>query len=186
MEETLLLSRLANGEENAFEELFTRYYSPLCEYASQYIRDEEAEELVQDLMLFLWETREHLVIGTSLSSYLFTAVRNRCLNAIRKKLYHEQIHSKIYERFKELFEDPDYYLADELSHHIRRAIEELPESYRPTFSLSRFGQKTNAEIATSLGVSVKTVEYRISQSLKILRSKLKDFLPLLFHLLTPL
>lgn len=186
MEETLLLSRLADGEEDAFEELFTRYYSPLCEYASQYIRDEEAEELVQDLMLFLWETREELMIDTSLSSYLFTAVRHRCLNAIRKKLYHEQVHSKLYERFKEQFEDPNYYLANELSQHIRQAIEELPESYRQTFSLSRFGQKTNVEIATSLGVSVKTVEYRISQSLKILRLKLKDFLLVLFHLLMPL
>lgn len=131
-------------------------------------------------MLFLWETRENLVIETSLKSYLFISTKHRCLNAIRKNQYHERIHNQIYEKIKDQFEDPDYYFVNELTENIQKAIENLPETYRETFAMSRFGEKTNVQIAEKLGISVKTVEYRISQALKILRFKLKDYLPLLY------
>ena len=133
-------------------------------------------------MLFIWETRKMLIIGTSLKSYLFISTKHRCLNAIKKQLYHERIHNHIYEKIKDQFEDPDYYFVNELTEHINKAIRELPDTYRDTFTLSRFGELTNTQIATKLGVSVKTVEYRISQALKILRVRLKDYLPLLSFL----
>ena len=174
---------LQQGDRNAYKQLFIKYYSPLCEYASQYISDDDSEELVQELMLFLWETRENLVIETSLKSYLFISTKHRCLNAIRKNQYHERIHNQIYEKIKDQFEDPDYYFVNELTENIQKAIENLPETYRETFAMSRFGEKTNVQIAEKLGISVKTVEYRISQALKILRFKLKDYLPLLINIL---
>lgn len=113
---------------------------PFAEYASQYISDDDSEELVQELMLFLWETRENLVIETSLKSYLFISTKHRCLNAIRKNLYHERIHNQIYEKIKDQFEDPDYYFVNELTENIQKAIENLPETYRETFAMSRFGE----------------------------------------------
>ncbi|MCD7938328.1 MAG: sigma-70 family RNA polymerase sigma factor, partial [Tannerellaceae bacterium] len=103
-------------------------------------------------------------------------------NAIKKHIYHERVHDVIYEKLKEQFEQPDYYMIDELTRQIEKAIEELPESYRETFKLSRFSDLTNVQIAEQLSVSTKTVEYRISQSLKILRVKLKDYLHLLAFL----
>ena len=178
-----LITLLQQGDRNAYKQLFIKYYSPLCEYASQYISDDDSEELVQELMLFLWETRENLVIETSLKSYLFISTKHRCLNAIRKNQYHERIHNQIYEKIKDQFEDPDYYFVNELTENIQKAIENLPETYRETFAMSRFGEKTNVQIAEELGISVKTVEYRISQALKILRFKLKDYLPLLINIL---
>jgi RNA polymerase sigma-70 factor, Bacteroides expansion family 1 len=176
MDELSLLFQLRDGNENSFKELFVKFYSPLCEYASHYIRTDEAEELVQDLMMYIWEERENLVIERSIKSYLFSATRNRCLNAIKKNIYHEQVHSLMYEKLKEQFENPDYYFVDELAKNIEKAINELPPTYKEVFSLSRFGEQTNVQIAKTLGVSVKTVEYRITQSLKILRVKLKDYL----------
>lgn len=183
MDDQILFQQLQDSDQKAYKQLFLMYYSPLCEYASHYIRDDEAEELVQDLMLYLWESREHLVIQESLKSYLFTAAKYRCINAIKKKTYHEQVHSLLQEKLKDQFENPDFYLINELSEHIRKAIAELPENYRQTFELSRFGEMTNVEIASYQHVSVKTIEYRISQSLKILRIKLKDYLLLLEFLL---
>lgn len=183
MDDNNLITRLQQGDKNAYKQLFIKYYSPLCEYASQYISDDDSEELVQELMLFLWETRENLVIETSLKSYLFISTKHRCLNAIRKNLYHERIHNQIYEKIKDQFEDPDYYFMNELTENIQKAIENLPETYRETFAMSRFEEKTNVQIAENLGISVKTVEYRISQALKILRLKLKDYLPLLINIL---
>ena len=168
MDDNNLITLLQQGDRNAYKQLFIKYYSPLCEYASQYISDDDSEELVQELMLFLWETRENLVIETSLKSYLFISTKHRCLNAIKRQLYHE---------------DPDYYFVNELTENIQKAIENLPETYRETFAMSRFGEKTNVQIAEKLGISVKTVEYRISQALKILRFKLKDYLPLLINIL---
>ncbi len=182
MNDDQILNLLQNNDKNAYKQLFLKYYSPLCEYASQYISDEDSEELVQDLMLFIWETRKSLIIGTSLKSYLFISTKHRCLNAINKQLYHERIHNHIYDKLKDQFEDPDYYFINELTEHINKAIKELPDTYRDTFTLSRFGELTNTQIATKLGVSVKTVEYRISQALKILRVRLKDYLPLLSFL----
>lgn len=84
MDDNNLITLLQQGDRNAYKQLFIKYYSPLCEYASQYISDDDSEELVQELMLFLWETRENLVIETSLKSYLFISTKHRCLNAIRK------------------------------------------------------------------------------------------------------
>lgn len=179
----ILFQQVRHGDEKAYKELFLKYYSPLCEYASRHIQDAEAEELVQDLMLYLWEERENLVITTSLKSYLFIAVKHRCLNAIQKRIYREQVHEILYEKLKDRFEEPDYYLVNELSSLIEKTIRDLPDKYRETFELSRFGDLTNAQIAVQLNVSVKTVEYRITQALGILRVKLRDYLVLLDFLL---
>ncbi|MDR1601625.1 MAG: RNA polymerase sigma-70 factor [Tannerella sp.] len=176
MDDRILLLRVQHGDAKAYETLFIKYYSPLCEYASRYIQDADSEELVQDLMLHLWEAREDLVVETSLKSYLFTAVKHRCLNVIKKRTFREQVHEELYESLKNQFEDPGYYLFNELSGEIEKAVRELPENYRQTFELSRFGELSNRKIAQQLNVSVKTVEYHISQSLKILRIKLKDYL----------
>ena len=183
VDDNSLITLLQQGDKDAYRQLFIKYYSPICEYASQYISDDDSEELVQELMLSLWEARENLVIETSLKSYLFISTKHRCLNAIRKNQYHERIHNQIYEKIKDQFEDPDYYFVNELTDNIHKAIENLPETYWETFTLSRFGEKTNVQIAEKLGISVKTVEYRISQALKILRIKLKDYLPLLINIL---
>jgi RNA polymerase sigma-70 factor (ECF subfamily) len=182
MDDLILFTQLQNGDERAYKEIFLKYYSPLCEYASQYVQDCDAEEIIQDLMLYLWEERESIVIESSLKSYLFTAVKHRSLNAIKKKKFREQVHSILYEKLKDQFEEPDYYLISELSANIEKAVQELPDNYRKTFELSRFGEVPNAQIAKQLAVSVKTVEYRITQSLRILRVKLKDYSDLLSFL----
>lgn len=82
----------------------------------------------------------------------------------------------------ESFGVPDYYQLEELRENIRRAVEELPELYREAFEMNRFENRTYKEIAEELGISAKTVDYRIQQSLKILRVKLKDYLPLILFL----
>lgn len=182
MDDSVLIKLLQEGNKDSFKQLFVKYYSPLCEYASQYVSDEDAEEVVQELMLSLWENRNSFFVETSLKSYLFAAIKHRCLNAIKKQLYHERVRNLIYERIKEQFQNPDIYFINELTDDIGKAIDELPENYREAFKLSRFGEQSYSQIADILGISVKTVEYRIIQSLKILRVKLKDYLPLLSFL----
>jgi RNA polymerase sigma-70 factor (ECF subfamily) len=176
MEDQILISELQKGNEQAYKQIFIKFYSPLCEYASHYISDFDSEELVQDFMLYIWENREYLYIESSLKAYFFKSIKNRCFNAIRNQQYKEKKQTILQERLGEQFEDYDYYFINDLSEAIKKAIDELPENYQEVFRLSRFGDMKNAEIAKELSVSVKTVEYRITQSLKILRVKLKDYL----------
>jgi RNA polymerase sigma-70 factor (ECF subfamily) len=178
MDDRIWLEELRDGDSCAFKQLFIKYYSPLCEYASCFLPDAFAEEIVQGLMADIWESRKRLFIGTSLKSYLFTAVRHRCLNQARKQQFHRRVENAIGKAagHEEPFNDPDYYLTDELAEQIRKAIDRLPDTYRHTFLLSRFEHLTNVQIAGRLGVSVKTVEYRISQALKNLHLALKDYL----------
>ena len=100
MDDSTLIEQIQLGSKDAFKQMFIKFYSPLCEYASQYVSDEDAEELIQELMLFIWENRNSLFVEISLKSYLFMAVKHRCLNAIKRQLYHERVHSLIYDKIK--------------------------------------------------------------------------------------
>lgn len=176
MEEPILVMALSQGSIDAYKQLFRTYYSPLCEYASLFLSDEDAEDLAQDFLIALWEQRDILIHVNSLRSYLFASMRNRCLNAIEKETYRQRKHQRFYEEYKDKLDNPDFYLSNELMENIEKAIAELPADYQKVFSRSRFTCKTNQEIASELGISIKTVEYRITQSLKILRKRLKEFL----------
>ena len=183
MDDRQLWSAVCKGAESAFNVLFLRYYPALCAYARQFLSDEDARDVVQNLMIWLWENREMLVIESTLRSYLFSAVRNSCLTELHKEEIRRKAHHHIHQKLQHLFDDPDFYVADELAVKIEEAVKALPETYREAFVKNRFEQKTYNEIARELGVSVKTVDYRISQALKLLRVALKDYLPIVALLL---
>lgn len=168
------------GNRKAFDTLFLKYYSILCAFGKYYIPIEDAEEVVLDIMMWLWENREFQNIETSLRSYLFRAVRNRCLDLISKNQTKKRCYEHMFaEEMQKSFEDPDFYVAEELMGKIEKAVMKLPESYRVAFEMSRYQDKTYKEISKELNVSIKLVEYRIQQALRILRVELKDYLPLI-------
>lgn len=179
LNDSVLLKRLEQGDIAAYESIFTRYYGTLCAYTHLFVRGGEVgENIVQDVMLWLWENRETLRITDSLSAYLFCAVRNRCLKQLNHETIERRVLGHLRERLHEQFESPDFYAVEELQEKIRAAVESLPKTYREAFELNRFHHRTYEEIAAMLDISPKTVDYRIRQSLKILRVRLKDFLPL--------
>ncbi len=180
--EEQLFAHIREGDKKAFDTFFLRYYPVLCAYATSFVREDEAEETIQDIMVWIWENRENIEIESSLSKYLFRAVRNKCVNHITKKRLHEHIHTAIAGRLYSQFEDPDFYIVEELTQKIEEALGKLPETYRKAFVMNRMENKTYNEIAVILGVSAKTVDYRIQQALKNLRMELKDYLPLLLSL----
>lgn len=178
-----LLEQIRQGDMRAYEEIFTRYYTTLCAYTRLYVRGEVSENIVQDLMLWLWENRTTLHITESLSRYLFRATRNRCLKYLNHEMIERRVLGQLSEKLHEQFEAPDFYVIEELQERIRKAVEQLPPSYREAFELNRFQHKTYEEIAGLLDISPKTVDYRIQQSLKLLRIRLKEYLPLIAVLL---
>ena len=184
-EDTFLLSSIQNGDRSAFDMLFQKYYSVLCAYCYRFVRLEDAEEIVQDVMLWLWENRERPIIEYSLKQYLFKAVYHRCMTRIVQNEVKQRADTAYHERMSAMLQDVDIYQINELSRHIQKAINELPPAYKEAFIMHRFRNLSYKEAAELLNVSPKTVDYRIQQALKILRVKLKDYLPLiLMQLLT--
>lgn len=177
-----LLSALKAGERNAFDKLFRRYYPMLCAYCHRFVELEDAEEIVQDVMLWLWERRETILIESSLSQYLFQMVRHRALNRIHQQNIKGKADTLFYEEMQDVLQNTDFYQVEELTRHIRHAIAALPDSYREAFVMHRFRNMSYKEIATALNVSPKTIDYRIQQALKLLRTELKEYLPLLLFL----
>lgn len=182
-EDTSLLFAMQQGDRSAFDRLFQKYYALLCTYCYRFVRLEDAEEIVQDVMLWLWENRERPVIEYSLKQYLFKSVYHRSMTRVVQNEVKQRADAAYYERMYASLQDADVLLINELSKHIQKAIDELPPSYKEAFIMHRFRNLSYKEIAEVLDVSPKTVDYRIQQALKILRVKLKDYLPILLPLL---
>lgn len=180
-----LLSAVQRGDQKAFDTLFRRYYPMLCAYGHRFVELEDAEEIVEDSLLWIWENRETLVIESSLNSYLFKMVYRRALNKLAHIDATQRADTRFYEEMQEMLQDTDYYQIEELAKRIEDAVATLPESYREAFVMHRFRDMSYKEIAETLGVSPKTIDYRIQQALKQLRMDLKDYLPLLLPLLFP-
>jgi RNA polymerase sigma-70 factor (ECF subfamily) len=176
--DTDLLERLRRGDTTAFDSIFRSWYGPLVGTAERMLRDRAvAEELVQDVMLELWRRRESLSPDGSAQAYLFQATRNRVLNHLR--------HLKIEQRSEpdvrgETGSTPhaDAALAhEELDVAVQRAVQALPDRCREVFELSRVHGLKYAEIARTLGISVKTVEAQMGKALRTLRERLAPWLP---------
>ena len=180
-----LLSAVQRGDQKAFDTLFRRYYPMLCAYGHRFVELEDAEEIVEDSLLWIWENRETLVIESSLNSYLFKMVYRRALNKLAHIDATQRADTRFYEEMQEMLQDTDYYQVEELTRRIEEAVAALPESYREAFVMHRFRDMSYKEIAETLGVSPKTIDYRIQLALKQLRTDLKDYLPLLLPLLFP-
>lgn len=169
--------------ERAFEDVYKYYYKGLCAYAGRMVPLCVAEEIVQTAMMWVWENRMSLILDLSLKSLLFTIVRNKALdNAAHVKL-RERIHEVILKKTESKFDDPDFYLGDELYRLFADALSRLPEHYRLSFEMSRIEGKTHMQIAAELGISPQAVNYQISEAMKRLKKDLKDYLPLLLFIL---
>ena len=173
-----LLSAIQQGDQKAFDALFRRYYPALCAYGHRFVDLEDAEEIVQEIMLWIWEKHSELIIESSLSQYLFKMTYHRALNLIAKKEIINRAEAVFYTKNQEMPEDVNYYQIKELTKRIEKAIAALPESYQTAFIMHRFKGMSYKDIAVTYNVSPKTIDYRIQQALKLLREDLKDYLPL--------
>lgn len=175
-ESTKNISNQIPQDKESFHEFFLEYYAPLCRYATFFIKKGEVEDLVQDFFTFLWESRNILSIHTSLKSFLYISIRNRCLSRIREDSSRKAYQDYIYDKLKNVIEYPDEAYFRDISEHLADALKSLTEQDRKIFELSRFTDMTNKQIGDLLGVTEKTVEYHVTKTLKYLREHLKDYL----------
>ncbi|MFZ9969714.1 MAG: RNA polymerase sigma-70 factor [Bacteroidia bacterium] len=156
-----------------FEKLFRQYRPGLLAFARNILNDhEEAEEVIHDIFLSIWEKRSDMFTDPGLKSYLFRAVKNRCLNVLRKaKLDFEELPDQVPELdtsaiASELLE------AKETEKLLAHLIEQLPKKCKQAFLLSRVDGLSHKEVAEIMDISAKTVENQIGIALKFFKENL--------------
>lgn len=180
-----------NVREN-FDAIYINNFSRLFLFAKEYVLfDEDAENIVQDVFLMLWEKKDVLRVEVSLTAYLFTLVKNKCIDQLRHNMVAQMYTESVQNEYKDEMNMKLYALEsfnqnlnsdEDIEILLQQAIDKLPERCRLIFIKSRIEGKKYKEIAEELNLSVNTIEGQISIALKKLREELKDYLPLLFFI----
>ena len=177
-----LLTLLKDRDRRAYSEIYNRYWALLFRHGRKMLRDEdEALDVVQDVFTMLWVRSEELQINTSLSSYLYSSVRNNILNLIKRSKVRDTYLNSL-----EDFLDKGEFVTDnavrykEFAGQIEEEINKLPPRMREVFQLSRKLGLSYNQIAFELNISDETVRKQMHLALKRLRLKLG---PHLFSLL---
>lgn len=169
--------RLQASDMEAFAALFSALYPDLLRYARQRTaRDGPDEDVVQEAFLRLWERRATLDPDRSVRAFLYVTVRNLCLNHQRNTTTRNTLLTTM-PPHANLSEPVDQLDTDQMQHHIRAWIQELPDRRREAFELSRFAGLSYQEIAHVMNLSSKTVEKHITSALRHLRARLRAYDP---------
>jgi RNA polymerase sigma-70 factor (family 1) len=180
-----ILTGITSGNKEVFDLVFRRYYSELCIFANDYVHSPDiAQEITQDMFVYLWENHSRIQIKISLKAYLYRSVHNRCMNYFRSKTYqmnkevlidnlmnHDVLLST--EISETVF---DLLFSEKLEHELEKTIEMLPEQCRIIFEMNRYENLSYKEIADRLEVSASTVRTQIARALHKIRNKMSKYL----------
>lgn len=166
-----LFNRIKSGDKIAFNELFERHYSDLCEFSYQIISNKQlAEEIVADVFAGIWIKRNKLEVKTNLKSYLFKSTKNTTISYIRKRKKYMLNLEDLLNFQPEADGNPE---KDIIKTENLKSYEDLllviPERSRMIFKMHRFDNLKYREISDILNISIKTVEKHMGIALKSLR-----------------
>jgi len=177
--------RLKDGNEAAFEIVFKSFFEQLASFANEYVFDKEvSKNIVQEIFMKLWEKRANIEIHSNLKSYLYTSTKNSCISYLR----HIKTRQQYFEKRKKDFDDLmlNYEALSQLNIDridfnsietiIKETIDSLPPRCKEVFTLSRYEELSNKEIAEKLEISVKAVEANNTRAIKLLKKNLKNYL----------
>ncbi len=169
-----ILDGLKAGDQAALKQLFDLYFTDLVRFSARMVVNAGvAEEIVEDVYIRIWQTRNEMRLRDSFKSYLFASVKNRSINYLKSS------YGKM--RFEELESASDLMSGSgqdlelegkELGECIQKAIENLPPGCRIVFNLSRNAGLTTTEISEKLGISKKTVQAQIAIAIRKIREQL--------------
>lgn len=175
-QEQPLLKALIDGDEQAFEQVYKALFTHLHNYSSSIIKDSEtAYDIVQNIFIALWENKKKLDPNKSLRNYLLCCTHNNSLRHLQRVALHNrhQVNIKREKKAEEL-ENVIVYQENITTKRVTALLDKLPKRSRQITIMSRIEGKKNRDIATSLDISVRTVETILYQSMKKLRGLVKD------------
>lgn len=163
-------------DKSSFKNLFELHYSPLCNFAYRITDDiDQAEDIVQDIFVKVWNDPDLLDGNKNINSYLYSMVRNRALEVIRR----ENISQKINQQLKYIQNNAADTNVEEdeiekllLLEQIYVSIRQLPPKCSEVFTLSKVNGLTYVQIAEKMNISVKTVENHMGKALRLMRELL--------------
>ncbi|SCD18947.1 RNA polymerase sigma-70 factor [Proteiniphilum saccharofermentans] len=171
-----------------FEEAYVSYYARMKRFARQYvIREEDAENIVQDIFFDLWEKQLEFSSFVNFNGFLFMMLKNRCIDFLRRKTLEQQLIDEIQSEYirtlKLKFEslealDNKFLNETDIDTVIKNAIDSLPEKCREIFVMNKIEGKKQKLIAQELNISVHTVESQMGIAYKKLKEALKYYMPL--------
>lgn len=172
-----LFREISGGNRNAFDTLFRQQYVKLVSFAQSFVAEKGlAEEAVSDLFVWIWMNRASLSSVSNPEVYIFTAVKNRCLNSLRDA-------SKIVslDEYPEtnisVADNPQTNMErDELSEKLNSVIENLPEQQRIIFRMIKENGLTAKQTAEILQLSPRTVETHIYKAIQQLEKEITEYL----------
>lgn len=183
-EEKALLSNLREGNTQAFQQLYNRYYGVLYLHAYNKLRDREAaKDIVHDLFAGIWQRRESLAVTGKLSSYLYASVKNRIIDYISKEQSKVNYLASLSQQIENQYDAADYQIREKmLREQIENVLTQLPPRVREIFELSRNQYLSHKEISEKLNLTEQSVRSYIKDALRVLRMKLGAFPWVLFLL----
>ncbi|MDD4191927.1 MAG: RNA polymerase sigma-70 factor [Mangrovibacterium sp.] len=169
-------------DQAAYEELYHRYWKKLLVQALIKLKSEvEAEEVVQDVFLSLWERRTTIEITKTVHTYMASCVKYQILTRLARQRKHAAFEQESRLTVSDGANQTENWLDYETTRRqIEDTVQGLPEKCQLVFRLSREEGRSQKEIAEALGVSTKTVETHLGKALKVIRSSLQQFLFSLF------
>jgi len=174
---TDLMADIVKGDQAAFSKLYDLFYPALIQHVVSKINDETvAQDILHDLFLSLWKSRERMAEIQSLPAYLYASVRYLIIDHLKKAALHnkhEEIETMEIDSREEPLEDRLYYRY--LLDRVNKEIDNLPEKCRAIFKMSREDYMSNKDIAEYLQISESTVENQIRKALQRIKVVTKDF-----------
>lgn len=174
-EEQLLIALRGREGSRAFSALYAKYMPMLVDYASIKLEDlEEARDMLHDIFVQLWETRDNLDIHHSFKAYLFTLLKRRIVSHYRRHRYRLAYAESLGALADTSIHGPDSFAeASEIQRMVDRALPDMPKRVREIYQMSRDSHMSNKEIASYLNISEKTVKNQLGRAMAILKDKLK-------------
>lgn len=181
MSEKELIILLKNGDEKAFTTLYRLYWSKVYNFSRLYLSSiTEVEEVVQEVFVKVWETRDFLRADDNFKGYLFIITRNLIFNQFRKSFNENAYKLTVLSAAMDYYDMEDELSAADLKEFIKRMVGELPPRQQEVFKMSRDEHLTYKEIATRLNISEKTVERHINEAIKFLKKNIMLYLIFIF------
>lgn len=173
--DSYLLKELHQGNKKAYAHLFNSYYTPLCNYVYSYTKNtKQAEDIVQDSLLKIWENRHKIKPQHSVKNYLYKIAYNQFIDNDRKNKKHLNYIDEVKRKsLNNLIEKDDDFLENKKA-IILFEVQKLPPKCKEVFLLNKQNGLKYKEIAEELDISIRTVENHISKALKIIRNKIKQ------------